>query len=211
MRLSLPARGIFSLAAVAPLIAVLLLNFAVQALTATEKLTDNALSADVVIPVVAALIVFVIALVILKTYIYFVKKYPKSGRNEKNDAERDAETDGEGELFKSIALIRDSHNLILFILVYLLPIVLSQPITMPQALLFAFLLFAGLLGCRTVAISPMLSILGYRCYRVQTRQGTECVLLSKRNILSAEKKIPYAALDDFTFVEMPKNKDKESS
>ena len=177
MQLTKFARGIFSLAAVMPLVSTLLINCALI------QYSGDLIKMGYLI--VFSIIIFCCAVLLLRFYITL--NFSKEPCNEK---------------FESISLIRS--NPIVFVLVYLLPIITSQSLSLFQSILFGTILFLCLFVVHTVALSPILNLLGYRIYKVSNSENCEFVLLSKRDISSITKEIEYYKIDPFTFVEREK-------
>lgn len=174
MQLTKFARGIFSLAAVMPLFSTLLINCALI------QYSCDLIKMGYLI--VFSIIIFCGAVLLLRFYIRL--NFSKEPCNEK---------------FESISLIRS--NPIVFVLVYLLPIITSQSLSLFQSILFGAILFFCLFVVHTVALSPILNLLGYRIYKISNSKNCEFVLLSKRDISSITKEIEYYKIDPFTFVE----------
>lgn len=174
MQLTKFARGLFSLAAVMPLVFTLIVNYAI-----THYQYD----------ISSACIWIAIAIFALIVPIIILRGYLKLNLSKQHLRQQ----------FVSISLIRS--NPIVFVLVYLLPIVISQSPTLFQSIFFGTVLFACLFMVHTVALSPILSVLGYRIYKVTSSENCEFVLLSKRDIKRANAEISFLKIDNFTFIE----------
>lgn len=177
MNLTKYGRAIFSLAAVAPLVCTLLINYYIK-----EQICSFI---KMCIYIGIFILIFVGAVLLLRSYI-------RINSNKEPFCEK----------FSSISLIRS--NPIVFVLVYLLPIITSQTLTLFQSILFGIILFCCLFVVHSVALSPILYLLGYRTYKVTSSTNCEFVLLSKKDIISNINEIKYYKIDPFTFVEKAK-------
>lgn len=177
MQLTRIARGIFSLAAVIPFISTLIIN---SALTKN----DRCYVCNLLI-VFGGIMVFVVGGLVLGGYIGFIQK--KAPLKEK---------------FNNICLIR--KNPIIFVLVYLLPIISNHSLSCSQNIFFVVILFACIFVVHTVAVSPVINVLGYRAYKITNNSNCEFVLLSKRDINSLVDEIEFLKIDPFTLIEKEK-------
>ena len=174
MQLTKIARGIFSLATVIPFISTLMINFALT--------NYNQFDILILIFILVGIVIFWTGCLILRFYIKFNQRY--SPLKEK---------------FKSICLVRS--NPIIFVLVYLLPLISNHPLSWTQNIFLIVILFACVFVVHTVALSPVINALGYRIYKVTNGSNCEFVLLSKRDINSLKDDIEFFKIDPFTFVE----------
>lgn len=177
MQLTKIARGIFSLAAVIPFISTLMINFALT--------NYNHFDMFILFSILVGIVIFCAGCFILRFYIRFSQRYsPLKAK------------------FKSICLVRS--NPIIFVLVYLLPVISNYPLNYIQSIFLIVILFTCIFVVHTVAISPIINVLGYRIYKITNSTNCEFILLSRRDINSLSSEIQFFKIDPFTFVEKEK-------
>lgn len=171
--LGLGGRAIFSLAAVSPLLMVIFINYVLDCQDFIKKIAF----------IISGIFIFIVSLIC--SYIYIKVCTKRAALSER---------------FKNITLVR--NNPLLFVLVYIVPLISGNSLSFAQLLVLGIFLFMSLLIIKTVAISPIIAVLGYYVYQVESSSGCNFLLLSKKRFLSTEKEIHYTRIDYFTFVEV---------
>lgn len=96
-----------------------------------------------------------------------------------------------------------NNSVLIFIIVYTIPILSGDVIGLYRMLGIILLCFLALFFINVITDSPFLRILGYRIYEVETEKGLGLFLLSKktdpREILN--KKVLYHRIDACTLLE----------
>jgi hypothetical protein len=100
--------------------------------------------------------------------------------------------------------LRDGDTLAYFA-TYLVPFIAAQPHGLrDRAALALFLLTIGVLYVRSTLfyVNPLLSLVGFRTFEVETESGRPMVLLTRRGFLRQAEQVHAAQLSDYVFLEL---------
>ena len=109
--------------------------------------------------------------------------------------------------FEAVSVEAADRENIAFLLLYLLPLFTAQfdnlnwQVWLPAILIFAAVVATGY----NYHFSPLLGLMGWHYYKVETKEGVTYVLITKRQIRSASEVISVGQLTEYIVIELGEN------